>query len=107
MTKFSTSWVVVLLAMGGLLLLLDLSWYDEGASTPNESDPGLDVISTKTAQLDDPVGFKSHWLQQQGYDSNKSSIEAVRRQRHRDEEQKLAAQLAQPGVICTNTCFKV
>jgi hypothetical protein len=109
MTKFQ-SWglVAALLVMACFFVLLDFSWYgDSSVTAPEEEEFVSDVISTITAQLDDPVGFKGYWLQQQGFDSNKSSIEAVRKQRHRDEDKRLAAQLAQPGVICTNTCFKV
>jgi hypothetical protein len=108
MSKFQ-SWglVAALLVMACFFVLLDFSWYGDSVTAPEEEDFIPDVITTRTAQLDDPVGFKGHWLQQQGFDSNKSSIEAVRKQRHRDEDKRLAAQLAQPGVICTNTCFKV
>jgi hypothetical protein len=104
MAKLS-SWGVVaaLLVLAGLLLVLDFSWYDGDAITLPEVE---DFVATRAAQLDDPVGFKSFWLQQQGY-TNKSSLEAVSRKQYRDAEQKLAAQMKQPGVICKNTCFKV
>lgn len=104
MSRFS-SWGVVtaLLCLAGLLLLLDFSWYEGGASTPPVEE---EYVVSRAQLLDDPVGFKSFWLKQLGH-SNKSSIEAAARQQPGDAEQKLAAQLKQPGVICKNTCFKV
>lgn len=100
-----SSWGVVaaLLVLAGLLLLLDFSWYEGDAEALPEAE---DFVTSRAAQLDDPVGFKGFWLKQQGY-TNKSSLEAVSRKQYRDAEKKLAAQMKQPGVICKNTCFKV
>lgn len=95
--------VAAFLVIAAALTLLDLSWYEDSTSTPGEPE---DIIVTRASQLDDPVGFKAFWMQQQGY-SAKSSIEAVRRQRHSSQQQKLDAQKRQPGVVCENTCFKV
>lgn len=95
--------VAALLVLAAILLLFDLSWSDSNSSTPVDPE---DITTIRAAQLDDPVGFKSVWMQQQGY-SAKSSLEAVRRQRHSSQQQKLEAQKRQPGVICDNTCFKV
>jgi hypothetical protein len=104
LARYKGIWAVAaLLALAAILMLFDLSWSDGGSSTPVEPE---DITVTKTAQLDDPVGFKAFWMQQQGY-SAKSSLEAVRRQRHSSQQKKLEAQKKQPGVICENTCFKV
>jgi hypothetical protein len=99
----SHRWAVAtaLLCLAALCLVLDFSQYAGGGdSIPAEQE---EFVDTTLEQLDDPVGFKSYFLQQQGH----SSIEAVARKKHRDAEQKLAAQLKLPGVICENTCFKV
>lgn len=90
-----------LLCVAALCLVLDFSQFAGGSdSIPPEQ---AELVDTRVEQLDDPVGFKSYFLQQQGH----SSIEAVSRKKHRDAQQKLAAQLKLPGVMCKNTCFKV
>jgi hypothetical protein len=104
MAKLSSCGVLAaLLILAGMLLVLDFSWYEGDAITLPQVE---DFVATRAAQLDDPVGFKNFWLQQQGY-TNKSSLEAVSQKQYRDAEQKLAAQMKQPGVICKNTCLKV
>lgn len=99
----SHRWAVAtaLLCLAALCLVLDFSQFAGGGdSIPPEQE---EFVDTRLEQLDDPVGFKSYFLQQQGH----SSMEAVARKKHRDAQQTLAAQLKQPGVICENTCFKV
>lgn len=93
--------MLLLLCLGGILVVFD----SFSATEPPPPEPE-DPVVVRAAQLDDPVGFKSHWLQQQGYKADRS-IEAVARQQHSSAESLRAAQLKQPGVICTNTCFKV
>jgi hypothetical protein len=100
--------VLALLIAAALLVLYHMHWGSGGGMQGDAGQPAgpQDTFMTRAAALDDPVGFKGFWLQQQGH-RNTSTLEAVEQQKHSSEDKRRAAQLAQPGVLCTNTCFKV
>jgi len=88
--------------VAALLTLAVLCAVFDVISNSQQSEPATEpqlVVATRAAELDDPVGFRTFSLQQQGYSG---SAEAVG---HRSSGKSRLS--SKTGHICENTCFKV
>lgn len=89
--------VAALLTLAVLCAVLDVI-----SSNSQQSEPATetqDVVATRAAELDDPIGFRTFSLQQQEYSG---SAEAVG---HRSSGKSRLS--SKSGHICENTCYKV
>jgi hypothetical protein len=87
-----------LLALSAALFMLDTVYTYYYAAVPAASDT-FDALGAK---LDDPLGFRQHWLAAAGHLN--ISIDAVKQQLL---EQPDVKPQHTPGVICDNSCYKV
>lgn len=90
--------LLCLLALSAALVMLDAVYTYYYAAVP----AATDTYDALGARLDDPLGFRQHWLAAAGHPN--ISINVVKQQQR--EHPALKPQQV-PGVRCDNSCYKV